>query len=268
MRRSWRPRLAHGRRRRRLAVGVGEQRHVAQVGGHRRDGLDEAGGAGEPDLLDGALHHERVGQVVDVLAGAAEVDELGEAGVLGGGGDRGEAALEEVLDGLDVVQRLALDRCELLDLGGAEVLDDLAQGRLLGVGQGAHPRDDLVGGQPDQPLDLDPDAGPVEGRLGQVVDERRHDAAVATVERTEGDGRGRVSKRSHGLSLPEETTAPAHSSSGTPEGPARPAVCRRAGSASTRQASEVEPRRIRWKACATPLSDPAAPSSPPSASAR
>ena len=130
-----------------------------------------------------------------------------------GGGDRGEAALEEVLDGLDVVQRLALDRRELLDLGGAEVVDDLAQLGLLVVGQRADPGDDLVGGQPDQPLDLDADAGPVEGGLGQVVDQRRDDAAVATVEGAEGDGGGRVSERSHGCSLPECGHPSAHPSS-------------------------------------------------------
>ena len=189
--------LAHRRRRRRLAVGVREQRHVAQVGGHRRDRLDERGRARQPDVADRALDHEGVGQVVDVLAGAAEVDQLGEPAVLVAGGDRGEAALEEVLDGLDVVLRLALDLRELGDLVGAEVLDDLAQLLLLAVGERADPRHDLVRGEEDQPLDLDPDPLPVERRLGEVVDEGRHHTAVATVEGAQRDGRGRVSKRSH-----------------------------------------------------------------------
>ena len=45
---------------------------------------------------------------------------------------------------------------------------------------------DLVLGEVDEPLDLDVHPRPVQRRLGQVVDERGHDAAVAPVEGTEG----------------------------------------------------------------------------------
>ena len=97
--------------------------------GHRRDLLDELGGARQPHVLDGAADHEGVGEVVDVLARAGEVDELGEPGVLGGRGDRGQPLLDEVLDGLDVVLGDLLGLGQLGDLGGAEVLDDGAQAR-------------------------------------------------------------------------------------------------------------------------------------------
>ena len=104
--------LAHGRRRRRLAVRVREQRHVPHVAGHRRDLLDERRRLRQPHLLRRTLHHEGVAEVVDVLARAAEVDEFREllgVVVASVGHDLREAALEVVLDCLDVVHRLAFD---------------------------------------------------------------------------------------------------------------------------------------------------------------
>ncbi len=123
--------------------------------------------------------------------------------VLGLGGDRGEPPLEEVLDGLDVVDGDPLDLGQLGDLVGAEVVDDGPQPGDLVVGEGPHAGDDAVGRLVDEPLDLDPDPGPVEGRLREVVDERGDGAAVAAVEGAEGDGWGCVSERGHGPILPE-----------------------------------------------------------------
>ena len=101
-----------------------------QVARHRRrPASTSAVGPRQPHLLDGALDHEGVGEVVDVLARAAEVDQLGEALVLVGRRDRGQALLEEVLDGLDVVHGDPLDVAELGDLVGAEVVDDLLAAR-------------------------------------------------------------------------------------------------------------------------------------------
>jgi len=69
--------LAHRGRRRGLAVGVGQHRHVAQVARHDGHGVSQGGGPGEPDLLDRALDHAGITEIVDVLAGGAEVDQLG-----------------------------------------------------------------------------------------------------------------------------------------------------------------------------------------------
>ena len=94
------------------------------------------------------------------------------------------------------------------DLVGAEVLDHLPQGGLLGLGEGAHAGDDVPAGEVDQPLDLDAHALAVQGRLREVLDERGHGGAVAAVESSEGDGRGRVSKRGHGPHPPRAGEAP------------------------------------------------------------
>ena len=195
--------LAERRRRRGLPMGMREHRYAAQLAGHLGDLVDDRSRAGQPDLLDRALDHQRVREVVDVLGGAGEVHELAEPAVLVGRDDRGETVLEEVLDRFDVVDRLPLDGGELVHLRRPELRHDAAQGRLLVVGEVPHTRHDLVVGQVDEPLHLDTDPHPVEGGLGEEVDQRRHDRAVPAVERTEGHRRVGVRERGHGSMLPE-----------------------------------------------------------------
>ncbi len=67
---------------------------------------------------------------------------------------------------------------------------------------------DLPVGEVDEPLDLDVDPLPVEGWLGQVVDEGCPRAAIATVEGAERDGGCDVSKRAHGRILPSTNASP------------------------------------------------------------
>ncbi len=190
--------LAHRRRRGRLPVRAAEHRDVGVLARHVGELVGQRGRGGQPHVAHAALHHERVRQVVDVLGRAREVHELARRGEarraesLGGGGD---AALDEVLDGLDVVHRLALDGGELGDLVGAERGGDPAQVRDLGVGEGGGAGDDGAGGrrravaQRDQPLDLDVDARPVQRGLAEVVHQRCDGAPVAAVERAEREGR-------------------------------------------------------------------------------
>src|SRR5690606_4614532 len=70
--------LAHRGGGGRLAVRVRQQGYVGQLASHPAHLLDQLGRAGEPHLSDGALNHERVGEVVDVLGGAGEVHQLGD----------------------------------------------------------------------------------------------------------------------------------------------------------------------------------------------
>jgi hypothetical protein len=217
--------LAHRRRRRGLAVGVGEQRHVAQVGGHRRDCLDERGRPRQPDLGHGPLDHHGVRQVVDVLARAREVDELGQAAVCIVGRDLGEPLLHEVLDGLHVVLGDPLGGGHLVDLGRAERAHHLAQALDLGCRESPHAGNHLTLGEVDQPLDLDVHAGPVQGGLTEVVDEGGDCPAVAPVERAEGDrgaGRRRARSRRRGCSCAQSPRA-ARTCSTMPETTAAPA---------------------------------------------
>ncbi len=138
-------------------------------------------------------------EVVDVLARAAEVDQLRHPGQAGCGfaDDLKESTFQEVLDSLDVMGRLALDLGELADAVLPEVIDDRAQGGLLIGGEGSHARHDPVVGEMDQPLNLDAHALAVERSFGEVIDQRGDGGAVAAVKGAEGDGRKRVRKRDH-----------------------------------------------------------------------
>jgi hypothetical protein len=139
----------------------------------------------------------------------AEVDELGQAAVCVIGRDLGEPLLHEVLDRLHVVLGDPLGGGHLVDLGRAERAHHLAQALDLGCRESPHARNHLTLGEVDEPLDLDVHAGPVQGRLTEVVDEGGDRPAVAPVERTERDRglgvgeRGRGGEAAHALSLPE-----------------------------------------------------------------
>ena len=149
---------------------------VGVLVGHGGQVLDQPAGGRQPHLLHGGADRQGVGEVVDVLAGAEDVDDLADRGQHGGaavGADDvggldgcGQAPLEEVLDGLDVVAGLGLDDTELGDLLSPEVLDNAAQVGLLGVTQAGGAGQDTAVGEVDEPLDLDLQAGPVERGLG------------------------------------------------------------------------------------------------------
>ena len=108
----------------------------------------------------------------------------------GAWGASAKAPLEQVLHGLDVVAGLGLNGGQFGDLLGPEVLDDAAQVGLLGVAERGGAGQGAGVGEVDEPLDLHLQARPVEGGLGQVVDQGGDDGAVAAVQRAQGDGEG------------------------------------------------------------------------------
>ena len=112
---------------------------------------------------------------------------------------RVQTSLEEVLHGLDVVAGDGFDLGQLGDLGRAEGIDGPAQIGLLGFGQARGAGQDVVVRQVDEPLDLDGQAGPIEGGLRQVVDQWCGHGAVAAVERAQGDGGGDGGEVDHGV---------------------------------------------------------------------
>jgi len=73
---------------------------------------------------------------------------------------------------------------ELVDLGLAELGSELAQLASLLVIQ-LDRAEQLVVGEVEQPLDLDPHAGPIEAGLGEVLPQRRDRGSVASVERAQ-----------------------------------------------------------------------------------
>jgi hypothetical protein len=176
--------LAHRRRRRGLAVRAGEHGVVAVLHRLRAQLADDGAERGQPHLGDAGADRERVGEVVDVLAGRGEVRELGDVVEAEGV----QALAHQVLDGLHVVLGGGLQLGEPVDLGLAELVGEGAQLADLLVGErgGAeHP----VAGQVDEPLHLDLHARPVEARLRQVVAEAEHRGPVAAVQGAERLGR-------------------------------------------------------------------------------
>ena len=128
-------------------------------------------------------------EVVDVFARASEVDEFAQSARLGDVAVEagGEASLEVVLDGLDVVDRVPLDVGELGDVLGPEVVDDRAQPLLLALGERPDAGHDPPAGEVDEPFDLDVRPGAVQRRLGEVIHQRRDDVPVPAVECSQGD---------------------------------------------------------------------------------
>jgi hypothetical protein len=102
--------LAQGGGRGGLAVGARQHRLRGLGAGHVAQGPDHAVERGQEQLA-ALAQHQPVGEVVDVLAGAGEVDELQRRGQLG---IVAQPLLDQVLDRLDVVVGGALD---LLDPG-------------------------------------------------------------------------------------------------------------------------------------------------------
>ena len=175
--------LAKRRRRGGLAVGAREHRLALRGARHLGELVRERGRGGQPHLTHCPLDHERVRQVVDVLGRAREVHELAQRL------ERrpGDARLDDVLDRLDVVDGLPLERGVLGDCRGVETRGNVTQEFELGGGQGAHPRHRIGRAQVDKPFDLDVQSHAVERLLGQVLDQAPDDAAVAAVERAKRD---------------------------------------------------------------------------------
>ena len=166
-----------------LAVRAGQHRHGTVGLGHRADLRDELAGGGQPDVLHGALDAQGVGEVVDVLGGAAEVHQGGQVF----DADAGQPAADVVLHRLDVVHGDGFDVGQFGDRCGVELGDDGAQLLLLLGGQRTGAGQHVVAGQVDEPFDLDGDPVAVEGGLGEVVDQRRDGGLVAAVQRAERD---------------------------------------------------------------------------------
>jgi hypothetical protein len=129
-----------------------------------------------------------VREVVDVLGGAGEVDELG------GRGDlrvAGEALAQPVLDRLHVVVGRRLERLHALGIGEREPRGGLVEGIARGLREGGKGGECAFVGQRLQPLDLDAHPLADEGELAEVLLQRAGLRGIAPVERRKGgEGRG------------------------------------------------------------------------------
>lgn len=103
-------------------------------------------------VVTAGAQHQRVGQVVDVFAGAGEVDELADLGQLR---QLGSLLLEEVFDRLDVVVGGALDFLDALGVLKFEIGGQVVQQGIGFGGERRHFADLRVGGQALQPAHFD-----------------------------------------------------------------------------------------------------------------
>ncbi len=102
--------LAERRRRCGLAVRAREHRHGSETVGELAQIDGQLAHRGQQHALPGVPQHQRIGEVVDVLGRAREVNERLE--VAGLNGDALELLPQVILDGLDVMVRFRLERLD------------------------------------------------------------------------------------------------------------------------------------------------------------
>jgi hypothetical protein len=124
--------------------------------GHRPQAVQQRVDVRQQHTAAGFLAHQRIGEVVDVLAGAGEMHEL-EPRLPGC--VRAQFPLDQVLDGLDVVIGLALECLDRRGVVRAEAVGHLLCQREVRWAEAAQFGDAALARQRVQPGDLHPDAG-------------------------------------------------------------------------------------------------------------
>ena len=154
----------------------------------RFEPLHDARDRRDQDRVAAALEHARVREVVDVLGGAREMDQLGGGGDLGA---RGEALAQPVLDRLHVVVGGRLDRLDALGIGERELRRRAAQLLHRGRRERLQRVERGLRGEREQPRDLDRHALAHERELAEMLLQGPSLAGVAPVEGREcGERRG------------------------------------------------------------------------------
>jgi hypothetical protein len=125
-----------------LAVGAREHGLVGVLVGKLSQRHDQLVHLGQQYLASSVAHHERVGEIVDVLGGAGEMDELGDGLEFRVAGN---LLLEEVLHRLHVVIGGALDILHPARVLLAEAGHDAVEHVDRMAAQGRHLGDRLVG---------------------------------------------------------------------------------------------------------------------------
>ena len=162
----------------RLTVSAAQHRHVAAFLSQLQQNLNQVLSSRNPHVLNSVLDAQRVGEVVNVLGGAAEVNQrhqVTQAQAL-------QAATNVVLNRLHVVNGDCLNLSQLRHRISVEIGHDGAQALLLLLAQRGQTRQHLVLAQVNEPLNLNVDAVAVQSRLRKVVGQGRGHGCVASVE--------------------------------------------------------------------------------------
>ncbi|MNM73172.1 hypothetical protein D3C81_848900 [compost metagenome] len=172
--------FAQGGRRGRLTVGARQHWHVGEADGQFADGVGGLAHQRQHHVITAFAQHQGVGQVVDVLAGAGEVDEfadLGQFRQLSG------LLFEQVLDGLDVVVGGALDLFDALGVLQREVFRQGVEHSVGFGGERRHFADGRVSGQALEPAHFNQNAGTDQAVLAENWAQGLGFAGVAAVNR-------------------------------------------------------------------------------------
>ena len=133
---------------RRLSVRVRQHRNGRPGLGQAAQTIQESADRGQPHLLGRRLDGQRVRQVVDVLGGAEDVDDLAQGRQIRAltqlAGGRLEVFADQVFDGLDVVAGNRLELAQALNMIGSEIAGQRAQVVALRIRQRRRARQDTV----------------------------------------------------------------------------------------------------------------------------
>ena len=159
-------------------MSAAQHRHVAAFLSQLQQNLNQVLSSRNPHVLNSILDAQRVGEVVNVLRSAAEVNQrhqVTQAQAL-------QAAANVVLDRLHIVNGDCLNLSQLRHRISVEIGHDGAQTVLLLTGERGQARKNRMLAQVDEPLNLNVDAVAVQRRLRKVVGQGGGHGCVASVE--------------------------------------------------------------------------------------
>ena len=162
----------------RLTVSTAQHRHIAAVLSQLQQNLNQLLCRRDPHVLNGILDAQCVGEVVNVLGGATEVNQRHQVAQT----QALQAATNVVLNRLHIVNGDSLNLSQFRHRISVEIGHDGAQALLLLLAQRGQTRQHLVLAQVNEPLNLNVNAVAVQRRLRKVVGQGRGHGCVASVQ--------------------------------------------------------------------------------------
>ena len=165
----------------RLTVSTAQHRHVAAFLSQLQQHLNQVLSGRNPHVLNSILDAQRVGEVVNVLGGATEVNQRHQVPQT----QTLQTAANVVLDSLHIVNGDCLNLCQLSDRISIKISDNRAQTILLLTGERGQARKNRMLAQVDEPLNLNVNAIAVQSGLRKVVGQGCGGGCVASIQRAQ-----------------------------------------------------------------------------------